>query len=79
MKHLDWLEKLPKVVLAEVNMSIEDYINTMSTLGVPLDFIGIVVLAQIYHMHVAIYTTSGIWSTSSSHPYKDARFGIVFN
>ena len=45
LKHLDWVEKLCRVVLSEVNVSIEDYIDTMSTPGVPLDFTAIVVLA----------------------------------
>ena len=45
LKHLDWVEKLGRVVLSEVNVSIEDYIDTMSTPGVPLDFTAIVILA----------------------------------
>ena len=79
LKHLDWVEKLCRVVLSEVNISIEDYIDTMSTLGVPLNFTAIVVLAWIYHIHITVYTNAGIWSTSSSRPYKDAHFGLVFN
>ena len=79
LKHLDWVEKLCRVVLSEVNISIEDYIDTMSTPGVPLDFTTIVVLVQIYHIHITVYTNARIWSTSCSHPFKDARFGLVFN
>ena len=79
LKHLDWVEKQCRVVLSEVNLSIEDYIDTMSTPGVPLDFTAIVVLARIYHIHITVYTNARIWSTSSSHPYKDAHFGLIFN
>ena len=79
LKHLDWLEEITKVILVDVNVSLEDYIDSMSTPGVPLDFIAIVVISRLYHIHVAVFTNSGIWSTSRSRPYKDALFGLVFN
>ena len=76
---LDWIEKLGKVILREVNVAVEDYIDTITSPGVPLDFIAIVVLCRIYHIHICIYESAGMWCTCRSKPFKDCRFWVVFN
>ena len=60
---LDWVEKLGKVVLREVNISVKDYVDTITSPGVPLDFIAIVVLCRLYHIHICIYASAGMWCT----------------
>ena len=79
IQHLPWLEQISSVILREVNVSLEDYIDTMSTPGVPLDFVGLLFLSHIYHIHVAVFTMRGIWSTSRNVKKNDCLFGIVFN
>ena len=76
---LDCFEKLGKVVLCKVNVSVEDYVDTITSLGVPLDFIAIVVLCRLYHIHICIYTSAGMWCTCQAKSFKDCRFGVVFN
>ena len=79
IQHLTWLQQISEVLLREVNVSLEDYIDTMSTPGVPLDFVGLLFLSRIYHIHVAVFTTRGIWSTSRNVKKHGCLFGVVFN
>ena len=38
------MEHLTRTVLKDANVSVEDYIDSMSTPGIPLDFCALVVL-----------------------------------
>ena len=79
LNHLQWISRLGRVVLADANVSVEDYIDTMTTAGTPLDFIGLTVLCRIYHIHIAVYTSKGLWSTCREKNIKQCVFGIVYN
>ena len=77
--HLPWLHQISEIILTEVNMSIEDYIDTITMPGVPLDFVAIVALCHAYHIHLAIYTLKGLWSTSRQRSIKNCLFGVLFH
>ena len=79
LKRVAWLQHISHVVLQEVGVSVEDYIDMITTSGVPLDFISMVVLCQIYHFHVAIYMSTGVWATCRSKSIKDCLFGVAYN
>ena len=79
LQHLNWLEQISEVVLREVNVSLEDYIDTITTPGVPLDFVALLFLCRIYYIHIAVFTARGVWSTSRQTKKNDCLFGVVFN
>ena len=78
-RRIGWIDHISRIVLKEVNISVEDYINTITTPGFPLDFIGIIVLCRIYHFHLAVYTSTGVWATCRAKSIKDCIFGVVYN
>ena len=78
LTHTDWLEVVSKTVLQDVSVSMEDYIDTITTPGVPLDFITITVLCRAYHMHIGIFTSDAIWMTSIDKKFESCFFGLVF-
>ena len=79
VQHLAWVERLSSVIVRDVNVSLEDYVDTITTPGVPLDFVALVVLCRIYHIHVAVYTSQGLWSTCRKKDIRQCLFGIVYN
>ena len=79
VQHHEWLQQISAVVLKEVNVSIEDYIDTITTPGVPIDFVALMFLYRIYHIHVAVFTTRGVWSTYRNTKKNNCLFGIVYN
>ena len=76
---LQWVERLTRIVLKDANVSVEDYIDSMSTPGISLDFCALVVLCRIYHIHVTVYTTQGLWATCRKKDIRNCLFGIIFN
>ena len=79
LKHPDWLESISKTVLAEVAVSLEDYIDTITSPGVPLDFIAVTVLCRAYHMHIGIFTAAALWTTSKVKSFEVCKFALVFH
>ena len=58
-----WVQHISCIMLKDVKVSLEDYIDTITTPGVPIDFLAIVVLCRAYHFHLAVYTSKGVWAT----------------
>ena len=79
IQHINWVQRLSSIVLHDVNVSLEDYIDTITTPGVPFDFVALVVLCRIYHIHVAVYTTQELWSTCHEKDIRQCLFGIIYN
>ena len=79
IQHLPWLQQVSKVVLKDVNVLIEDYIDTVTMPRVPLDFMALLALSRFYHMHIAVFTTKGVWSTSHKTKENDSLFSVVYH
>ena len=79
LQRVDWVEHLTRVVLKDANISVEDYIDSMWTPGIPLDFCALVILCCIYHINVTVYTSQGLWATCHKKDIRNCLFGIVFN
>ena len=60
-------------------VTVEDYIDQITTPGVPMDFVAITVLCRIYHIHVGVFFNNGAWSTCRDKYLKSSRFRIVFH
>ena len=59
MNRLDWVVKISARVLKQHLQSLEDYIDDITTPGVPLDPIALLVFARMYKIHIAIFTAKG--------------------
>ena len=79
LQRVDWVERLTRVILKDANGSVEDYIDSMQTPGIPLDFCALVILCRIYHIHGAVYTSQGLWATCRKRDIRNCLFGIVSN
>ena len=52
--HTMFVEKVGTHILSHKGITTENYIAMMSEIGQPLDEIGIILVARMYHIHVAI-------------------------
>ena len=77
--HIDWVTSLTSTVRKYTQVPVEDYIDSITTPGVPLDFVGLTVLCCIFHIHVGVFFSNGCWCTSRAKDLSKARFGIVFH
>ena len=79
LENIDWVRKISKKFLNEVETSVEDYIDAITSVGTPLDFFGITVLCRIYHFHVGVFLKNGFWSTAHKLREQNLRFTLVFH
>ena len=79
IQHIDWLTELTSTVWKYSKVTVEDYIDRITTPGVPMDFVVITVLCRIYHIHVGVFFNNEAWSTCRDKHLKSSRFGIVFH
>ena len=77
--HIDWVTSLMSTVCKYTQVPVEDYIDSITTPGVPLDLVGLTVLCHIFHIHVGVFFDNGCWCTSHQKDLSKARFGIVFH
>ena len=77
--HIEWVTSLTSTVRKYTQVPVEDYIDSITTPGVPLDFVGLTVLCCIFHIHVGVFFNNGCWCTSRQKDLSKARFGIVFH
>ena len=79
IQHIDWLTDLTSTVRKYSKVTVEDYIDRITTPGVPMDFVAITVLCRIYHIHVGVFFNNRAWSTCRDKHLKSSHFGIVFH
>ena len=79
LANIEWVRKISKKVLQELNTSVEDYIDAITSEGTPLDFIGITVLSRIYHFHVGVFMKNGVWTTAHNVKAQNILFTLVFH
>ena len=79
IQHIDWLTELTSTVWKYSKVTVEDYIDWITTPGVPMDFVAITVLCRIYHIYVEVFFNNGAWSTCRDKHLKSSRFRIVFH
>ena len=77
--HMDWIQNVRDKYLNKRNIKLEDYCNDLSELKYPLDQLGLLILARVYHRRIAVFTKYGIWMTRSDNGLRDCLVYLVFN
>ena len=70
----DWVRKISAYVLHQRGKSLEGYIDSITTPGVPLDAITLLIVACLYKLHTGIFTAEGVWSTCIQRTPKKYDF-----
>ena len=74
---MDWVLNIGKNVLKST--SLEDYIDTVTMPGVLINPVCVLVLACMFHFHVASFVSKVVWSTCKDRSLKKCRFGLIFH
>ena len=65
--HINFVSKIATYIFERKVITIDDYMETICDLGQPLDEIGIVLIARMYHVHVAVMQNKYYWTTRKDH------------
>ena len=78
MSRLDWFEKVSSHFLRENSTSVEEYIDSITTPGIPLDLLALYVIARLYRFHFGLVLNHGQWCTSVTKEMHCCTFILLF-
>ena len=55
--HMKWIAKVGMNILRKKGLDINDYVNDLVELVIPLDQLGLLILARTYHCHITVWKT----------------------
>ena len=73
-----WIVKVGGPILKKKGENIYDYVNALVELDIPLDQLGLLILARTYHRHVAVFCKDYMWSTRSNNSPRDCTAYLVY-
>ena len=53
--HMKWISKVGTNILHKKEIDIYDYVNDLVKLSIPLDQLGLLILARTYHRHITVF------------------------
>ena len=78
MSQLDCFEKVSSHFLLQNSTSVEAYIDSISTPGMPFDILALYVIAQLYHFHFGLVLNCEQWCTSVTKEMHHCTFILLF-
>ena len=78
-KHLDWIKAVGSRILQAKKLHVEDYVNDITSGLVPFDELAILVVAQMYHIHIGVVLRDRVWYTSSAEKPDEMAFHLLFH
>ena len=77
--HINWIAKVGGEMLRKKGIKVEDYCNDLVELNFPLDTLGILIIARMYHRHIAIILKECIWTTQGSNDTDCCSIFLIFS
>ena len=78
-KHLDWIKAVGSRILQAKKLRVEDYANDITSGLVPFNELAILVVAQMYHIHIGVVLQDRVWYTSSAKKPDEIAFHLLFH
>ena len=57
----------------------EDYVNDLQDLSTPIDQLGLLIIAQMYHRHFAVFMKDSVWSTHRDNSIENCTIYFAYN
>ena len=73
----DWLEQVSAEVLKARNISVEDYVDSVTTPGIAIDLLAVFLLARQYRIHFGVFMHSKLWLSCKEDSPEKCHFFLV--
>ena len=60
---MEWIQDVGAMYLAKKGLSVSEYLESLTSPKVPIDELGLLILARMYHGHVAVIMFDWCWTT----------------
>ena len=72
-QHINFVQHIGSYLFDVKGLDVQQYIDSMANNGQPLDEIGIVVIACMYHVHIGIIMDGCFWTSCRDHDLKECK------
>ena len=76
--HINWIAKVGGDLLCKKGIKVEDYCNDLVELNFPLDTLGLLVIARMFHNHIAIILKERIWTSQGNNDTDDCLIFLIY-
>ena len=76
--HRKWISFVSDGFLHRKGLSVDSYLETILSADVPIDKLSLIIIAHMYHAHVAVITQNYTWTSGWNLLAKDCRFIFTY-
>ena len=77
--NINWIAKVGGDLLHKKGIKVEDYCNDLVELNFPLDTLGLLVIARMFHNHIAIILKERIWTTQGNNDLDQCLIFLIYS
>ena len=77
--HIEWIQKVGGDLLHKKGIKVEEYSNDLVELNFPLDTLGLLVIAWMFHNHIAIILKECIWTTQGNYDIDHCLIFLIYS
>ena len=76
--HLYWIQHVSREMLTETSLKVEEFANNIISPKVPMDELGLLIIARMYHTHFGVVLKDRVWYTTDDNSSKCSKFLLVY-
>ena len=76
--HMKWIAKVGTNILRKKGIDIYNYVNDLVDLAIPLDQLGLLILARTYHHHITVFCKDYVRTTKFDNSMRDYTVYLVY-
>ena len=77
--HMQWISSVGGEILGKKKIKIEDYCNDLQEMVTPIDQLGLLILARMYHRHFTVFLKDSVWSTRQDNGTTNSTIYFAYN
>ena len=76
---MQWIQCVGGEILGKKKIKIEDYCNDLSEMVTPIDQLGLLIIARMYHRHFGVFLKDSVWSTRRDNSLENCTIYFAYN
>ena len=77
--HIEWIAKVGGELLRKKGIKVEEYCNDLVELNFPLDTLGLLVIARMFHNHITVILKERIWTTQANNDIDCCSIFLIYS
>ena len=78
VKHREWITRVGGKLLAKKKLDLDEYLSNLYLCLTPVDQLGLLILAHLYHRHFAVFLKNGVWTTRRNNSMQNCKIYFVY-